>query len=120
MNKKFSDGLITAAVIVIIVTCVISFAMIFLKVVNQNQPETTELTIEHLWEEENKYYFANNNDNVYMLGNYRDINDKIMYSEMPKQRFERLNKGSKYEIKYVSGLDYWISISEKEVKKNDR
>ena len=40
-----------------------------------------------------------------------------MYSEMPKQRFERLNVGSKYEVEYISGLSYWISIREKEMER---
>ena len=82
----------------------------------QYRPKTIELTIEHLWEEDNEYYFADSNGSVYELGNYRDVSDKIMYSEMPKHRFERLNVGSRYEIKYISGIDYWISISEKEIE----
>lgn len=88
-----------------------------LKLTNEaNQSKTIELTIEHLWEENNKCYFADNNGSVYELGNYRDVSDKIVYSELPKQRFDKLNEGSRYEIKYISGMDFWISISEVDIK----
>ena len=93
--------------------CIYGAVIILSDMSYQNQPETIELTIEHLWEEDNNYYFADSNGSVYILGNYRDINEKIMYDEMPKQRFERLNEGSRYEIEYISGLNNWISISEK-------
>ena len=115
MNKKFSDNLMIAAVIVIIAGCIIGICFVGLKGIGQNQPKTIELTIEHLWEEDNEYYFADSNGSVYELGNYRDVSDKIMYNDMPKQRFERLNEGSRYEVEYISGMDFWISISEKEI-----
>ena len=107
-------------IITILTICCLYGAVVALNDMKySNQPETIELTIEHLWEENNNYYFADRDGNIYKLGNYRDINDKIMYDDMPKQRFERLNEGSRYEIKYISGLDNWISISE-EVKENER
>ena len=117
MKRKIESVLVTVGVLVLI-GCIVGFAIIILKDMSyQNQPETINLTMEHLWEEDSKYYFTDNNNNVYMLGNYRDVSDKIMYDDLPKQRFERLNKGSRYEIRYVSGLDYWISISEREIGK---
>ena len=102
--------------LILVVGCCIYVSFIVLNSLTEH-PKEIELTIEHLWEENNKYYFADNNDNVYKLGNYRDVNDKIVYDDLPKQRFERLNVDSRYEIEYISGLDFWISISEKEVGK---
>ena len=108
-----SNVLIAAIIGLIVAGCIFGVGTILRSMSFANQPETIELTIEHLWEEDNNYYFADSNGSVYILGNYRDINEKIMYDEMPKQRFERLNEGSRYEIEYISGLNNWISISEK-------
>ena len=100
--------------LILVVGCCIYASFIVLNSLTE-QPETIELTMEHLWEEDSKYYFADSNRNVYKLGNYRDVSDKIVYDDLPKQRFERLNVGSRYEVKYISGMDFWISISEKEI-----
>ena len=112
---------IVTIILLAIVCCLIVFATLFvfkgaLDDINAlNKPKTTELTIEHLWTEDSRYYFADSNGSVYKLGNYRKHGEKIMYDNMPKQRFEILNEGSRYEIEYISGLDNWISISEKEL-----
>ena len=101
----------------LIAGCIYGTVIILSDMSYQNQPETIELIIEHLWEEDNNYYFADNNGRVYELGDYRDVSDKILYDDLPKQRFERLSKGSRYEIRYISGMDFWISISEKGIER---
>ena len=116
MNKMKSFCFIIG-VILIVMGFIYSAGIVLDTMKYSNQPKTIELTVEHLWEEDSKYYFADNDGNIYMLGNYRDVSDKIVYSDMPKQRFGRLNEGNRYEIEYISGLDTWISISEKEVGK---
>lgn len=114
---SISNAFVTIGVVSAALVCVFGCFLCFEYINEQNQPETIELTIEHLWEEDNNYYFADDNGRVYELGNYRDVSDKIMYDEMPKQRFDRLNVGSRYEIKYISGIDFWISISEKGIER---
>ena len=115
MKNDLKNVLIGTGITGIIVGCVLG-GLLGLDYINEQfQSETIELTIEYLWEEDSKYYFADSNSNVYKLGNYRKRNDKIMYDDLPKQRFERLNVDSRYEVEYISGMDYWSSISEKEV-----
>lgn len=80
-----------------------------------NYPKIVELSIEHLWEEDNKYYFADTNGVVYQLGNNQGYHEKILYDDMHKQRFEELNASNRYEVVFIEGLNNWISISEKEM-----
>lgn len=114
MNKMASN-ILTVLVILAISGCIFASLMV-LNMLNVDRVQTINLTINHLWVEDNEYYFADNNGSIYQLGNYRAANDKILYNDMPKQRFEKLNVDSSYEVEYVSKMDWWISINEKEIK----
>ena len=89
-------------------------------------PEITELTIEHLWQDENEYYFSDEMGHVYLLEDnipstkitemfaYKEI----LYEDMPKQRFKKLEEGGIYECTYYlhgrGGMR--LSIGEKEME----
>ena len=84
-----------------------------------NAPKTIELTVEDVWGEGSKYYFADSNGFVYEIGNQRNIGEMILYEDMPKQRFEKLKKGNAYECVYLLGSPMRFSISEKEIENDD-
>lgn len=101
----------------LLIACACAMILVIYITFVPDSVKTTNVTIEHLWEEEDKYYFADTNGTVFELVNYREANEKVLYNDMPKQRFEKLNEGNRYEIEYISGLDSWLSISEKEIEK---
>ena len=116
MNKitTFGIGLLIGALILCGCFCISEIVDTFQEM---TQPETIELRIEHLWDDNGDYYFADTNGHIYKLGNYKKSGEKIRYDDMPKQRFGMLDKGCAYNCTYISGMDNWISISEKRVEK---
>lgn len=109
---KINIFVIGLSIGLLILACCLSIPVIIDNIQEMTQPETIELRIEHLWEDSGDYYFADTNGNIYILGNYKKSGEKIRYDNMPKQRFEMLNKGCVYNCTYVSGMNNWISISE--------
>ena len=110
MGEERKDGLIGAVLILIV--CVGFLSLFLYSIFYATRPETTELTIEHLWVEDNGYYFSDSRGHVYNLGN---IGDEILYEDLPKQRFQKLVEGNVYECVYLSGGAKRISVSEKEI-----
>ena len=113
MNGERKDGLIGAVMILIV--CVAYLALFLYSIFYATPPETTELTIEHLWVEDNGYYFSDSGGQVYNLGNQRASGEEILYEDLPKQRFKKLEEVGMYECVYLLGGEERISISEKEI-----
>ena len=115
---------LSVGVSVTVVICAIALFSFCLS--SDATPEITELTIEHLWQDENEYYFSDEMGHVYLLEDnipstkitemftYKEI----LYEDMPKQRFKKLEEGSIYECTYYlhgrGGMR--LSVGEKEMK----
>lgn len=115
-EKKNKVSLALVVVVAILGTGVFMYYIASGCTVQTTELTTTELTIEHLWEEGDKYYFADRDGHVYRIGNLRKANEEIMYKDVPKVRFEKFSEGMNYECIYLKGA-WRISISEKEIER---
>lgn len=91
-------------------------------------PKTKTLTIMHTWEEGGKYYFADEVGCVYKMdtlckGDFWKEGE-ILYDNLPKTRFEKLEEGQNYRVEYVvitQGLimqkNVRLSLGEEEVER---
>ena len=115
---------LSVGVSVIAVICAIALFSFCLS--SDVTPEITELAIEHLWQDENGYYFSDEMGHVYLLeanipsAKIREMftYKEILYGDMPKQRFKKLEEGGIYECTYYlhgrGGMR--LSIGEKEME----
>ena len=71
---------------------------LFSFVPDPNSEKTTNLTIEYLWEEDSKYYFADSEGVVYKMGRPQG---QVMYETMPKTRFAKLKEGGNIKLNIV-------------------
>jgi len=78
---------------------------------------TTNITIEHLWEENDEYYFSDEEGFVYRMRDGQAFGTQIMYDNLAKTRFEKLKEDGQYKVEYRCDWDVRISISEKEIER---
>jgi len=112
MNEERTRGGTSAVWVLIMVIAVGICGIMFYFVPSPQLIHTTNITIEHLWEEDDKYYFSDDGGFVYKMRDRQAFGTQIMYDDLAKTRFEKLKEGGQYKVEYRCDWDVRVSISE--------
>ena len=102
--------------LLLLIACVCLLITVIYIAFVQGSAKTTNVTIEHLWEEEGKYYFADSEGVIYRIERPRG---EVMYETIPKTRFAKIKEGWRYQVEYENRFGWAIrfSLSEKEIER---